>query len=212
MREATIRIPHRELEPFGVGAFVSACRDAGLRDLRELACHGDGCLFVARVDRELPEADLADLPGLEWFERLDGDGGDVVYLCKLSFAHAPDGDAALREPDLSSSDIQVDEAGVDVSVVGPQDALARSVEAYEDLGIDVALLRMADYGGPRTALDALTDRQREILETAHELGYFELPRGASAAEVAAALDLDPSTVTEHLRRAERNLLGELLSD
>lgn len=55
----------------------------------------------------------------------------------------------------------------------------------------------------------LTDRQREVLETAHEMGYFEYPRGANASEVAAALDIEPSTFTEHLNAAQSKILDEL---
>lgn len=56
----------------------------------------------------------------------------------------------------------------------------------------------------------LTDRQREVLETAYELGYFEYPRESNATEVATALDIQPSTFTEHLTAAQGKLIGELV--
>lgn len=56
----------------------------------------------------------------------------------------------------------------------------------------------------------LTDRQREVVETAYEMGYFEYPRESNATEVAAALDIRPSTFTEHLTAAQGKLLGELV--
>jgi predicted DNA binding protein len=56
----------------------------------------------------------------------------------------------------------------------------------------------------------LTDRQREVIETAYEMGYFEYPRGANATEVADRLDIQPSTFTEHLTAAQGKLLGELV--
>lgn len=59
-------------------------------------------------------------------------------------------------------------------------------------------------------LSMLTDRQREVLETAHDLGYFEYPREANASEVAEVLDIRPSTFTEHLNAAQSKLLQELL--
>ena len=43
------------------------------------------------------------------------------------------------------------------------------------------------------------------------MGYYEVPREASTADIAAEIDVDPSTVTEHLQRAERNLLSHHLS-
>jgi predicted DNA binding protein len=56
----------------------------------------------------------------------------------------------------------------------------------------------------------LTDRQLEVLETAYDAGYFERPRGATAQELAADLDIAPSTFTEHLLAAQRKLLGDAL--
>ena len=56
----------------------------------------------------------------------------------------------------------------------------------------------------------LTARQLEVLETAHEMGYFARPREANATEVAAALDIAPSTFREHLVAAESKLLDDIL--
>jgi len=60
-------------------------------------------------------------------------------------------------------------------------------------------------------LRRLTDRQQEVLDTAHEMGYFEYPRQSNASEVAAALGIEPSTFTEHLNAAQSKLLDELLT-
>ncbi|WP_331234011.1 helix-turn-helix domain-containing protein [Natronorarus salvus] len=56
----------------------------------------------------------------------------------------------------------------------------------------------------------LTDRQREVLETAYGMGYFERPREANATEVADELGVAPSTVSEHLRTAQRKIFEDLL--
>ncbi|GAB7021051.1 helix-turn-helix domain-containing protein [Halostagnicola bangensis] len=56
----------------------------------------------------------------------------------------------------------------------------------------------------------LTDRQRDVLETAFEMGYFDYPKGANASEVASALDISRSTVTEHLATAQTKVLKRLL--
>lgn len=55
-----------------------------------------------------------------------------------------------------------------------------------------------------------TDRQQEVLETAHELGYFDHPKGANAGEVAEELGITTATFTEHLSAAQRKLLGSIL--
>ncbi|QLK27372.1 helix-turn-helix domain-containing protein [Natrinema zhouii] len=58
--------------------------------------------------------------------------------------------------------------------------------------------------------DRLTTRQREILETAHELGYFDYPKGANATDVADELGVARSTLTEHLAAAQTKLMDAIL--
>jgi hypothetical protein len=82
-------------------------------------------------------------------------------------------------------------------------------------------VRRLSHGGDDTAADpsdlvpvdrnVLTDRQREVLETAHRMGYFEHPRESNATEVAEALDVCPSTLIEHLTTAQGKLFDELLA-
>lgn len=61
-------------------------------------------------------------------------------------------------------------------------------------------------------LHVLTPVQRETMETAFALGYFEIPRMISMQELADELGVTPNAVSERLRRAEARLLSALLSD
>ena len=64
----------------------------------------------------------------------------------------------------------------------------------------------------RSGLDLqLTDRQREVAQMATEMGYFE-PDGASASEVAAQLDITPSTLSTHLRTITAKVFQQLFGD
>jgi predicted DNA binding protein len=56
----------------------------------------------------------------------------------------------------------------------------------------------------------LTDRQREVIATAHEMGYFDRPRDANATAVAAALDISRATFAEHLAAAQSKILDAIL--
>lgn len=56
----------------------------------------------------------------------------------------------------------------------------------------------------------LTRKQEEALRTAHEMGYFEHPKGANAGEVADELGISTSTFTEHLAAAQGKLMGSVL--
>lgn len=57
----------------------------------------------------------------------------------------------------------------------------------------------------------LSDEQLTVLRTAHRMGYFEVPRQASADEVAAELDIAQSTLSERLRLAETRLFDLVFS-
>jgi len=56
----------------------------------------------------------------------------------------------------------------------------------------------------------LTRKQEEALRTAHEMGYFEHPKGANAGEVADELGVSTSTFTEHLAAAQRKVMRSIL--
>lgn len=211
MREATIRVPEAEFENLGVETFLELCREAGLRDFGELACESDGCLLVVTVEEPVDGEVLSDLEYVVWWEQLSGPDDGHVYLCKVSMTALTEGAGSLQQLGVPSSEVDVSDGGMEVTLVGTQADISRGVAAYDEAGVSVRLQRITDYDGPRTPLSELTDRQREIVETAHEMGHFEVPRDASTADVAAELDLDASTVAEHLNRAQRNLLDELLA-
>ncbi|WP_158058403.1 helix-turn-helix domain-containing protein [Halorussus halophilus] len=60
-----------------------------------------------------------------------------------------------------------------------------------------------------SALPDLSVRQREAFELAMEMGYYEIPRETTTAEIAGEMGVERRTCEEHLRRAENKLLGVL---
>lgn len=73
------------------------------------------------------------------------------------------------------------------------------------------LRRLTRDGEPEPPGNGLTDGQSEALRTAYELGYFDIPRGASLEDVAAELGISASAVSERLRRAETRLIEETVA-
>lgn len=77
--------------------------------------------------------------------------------------------------------------------------------------VDVTVHEIGTYdrrGG--TLAGTLTDRQLEAIGTARAVGYYEVPRTAALADVAAALDCAESTASVLLRRAEREVFSQVL--
>lgn len=60
-----------------------------------------------------------------------------------------------------------------------------------------------------SVLDALTARQREVAQTAVSMGYYAIPRRATHDDIAEELGCSAPTVTEHLRKAESRLFGQM---
>lgn len=58
----------------------------------------------------------------------------------------------------------------------------------------------------------LTDRQREVLMTAYEMGYYETPRRATLTEVAGSLDVSKATVSDILHRAEGRVVDWIVEE
>jgi predicted DNA binding protein len=98
------------------------------------------------------------------------------------------------------------------------ECLRSIVAALNDAAVDVELEYLVHAGGgddaDPTVVDRsrLTDRQREVIRTAHEMGYFEYPRRANATTVADELGIGLSTFSEHLAAAQGAMLDELLPD
>jgi hypothetical protein len=100
--------------------------------------------------------------------------------------------------------------GVVVSVVGDGEAL-QAAFAEITATIPVTVEWTGGYEpGSAGVLARLTDRQREALTAAYDLGFYETPRAASYADIAEVLDCAPSTANELLRRAEATVVAGLL--
>ncbi|WP_299269042.1 helix-turn-helix domain-containing protein [Halorientalis sp.] len=62
-----------------------------------------------------------------------------------------------------------------------------------------------------TPFDALTGRQREVLEAAYLAGFLGQPRETTGEELDAVLGVSQPTVNRHLRLAQQQLVGQLFT-
>jgi predicted DNA binding protein len=169
---------------------------------------GDGVVEEATLPAD------ADPEGMEEVFS-DGDRGvyrferpaDQTCVCEVVEAHgAPVRDARSNDGGLVLT-FHVRDAEALRTVVADLRAVADGVSL-------VRLTRSASTDGDRDLVfvdrAALTDRQREVVATAHDLGYFERPRGANATEVAEHLGISRATFAEHLAAAQSKLLDAVL--
>lgn len=211
MREAIVSVRDPDGSALGLEAPLAVFREAGLDGVDVLSCEGHRGVVRVQVERPVEADRLEELPSVAWWERVAGSGASQAYLLEFDVREAPDMTGACVDDLLLCGAVDVDDGGFTFDVAGPQAAIAETVGAYEAAGADVRLETLREYEPDARPLDALTARQREVLEVAFEMGYFDVPRATPTADVAAELDLDASTVSEHLQRAERNLLSTVLA-
>jgi len=89
--------------------------------------------------------------------------------------------------------------------VGDQREVASTVELVPD-SVEAEVLNIGqDVSDGGDHFSALTDRQREVLDVAVDLGYYDEPRQATQSDVAAELGVSETTVGEHLRKIEQRV-------
>ncbi|KTG11363.1 bacterio-opsin activator [Haloprofundus marisrubri] len=105
------------------------------------------------------------------------------------------------------------DGSMEITYLGSDVAFRQLFEAtteMEDVPLRFEVVETGDYEPGETSLvSSLTTRQRKVVETAVETGYYRSPREASLEEVADAVGITPSTVSEHLRKIESHVFSTL---
>ncbi|MFB6123530.1 MAG: bacterio-opsin activator domain-containing protein [Haloferacaceae archaeon] len=179
-------IEYVTVEPEGAGMTPAEFGDAaGFEDVRVLAA-ADDQWFLECI------AGTADA----------GLGRIAEYGATIRSAEATDGSATVtaRFPSTTS----------------PREAMTVVREAFPD--VDLAAKRVVDVSDRsvttigQAVSDRLTEKQEAVLRAAFLAGYYDAPRGTTAAELAESLNVVPSTLYQHMQAAHRKLLGTVFSD
>ena len=210
MREAVLSVNDDELAALGIQDLVSICRSAGLRDFEELECRPTGAVIRIEVETRLDEDRLQTIDYVNWWERVTSSNNPQQYIISFTAPNLSETISDHADDLVGTCDTEMTDQGANLSLVGPHDAIRGTLDEYRSSGMSPHLRRITSYNGTERPLDRLTDRQQEVIQTAYDMGYYEVPRETSTEAVAAELEIDPSTVAEHLQRAERNLLSRFL--
>lgn len=102
-------------------------------------------------------------------------------------------------------------------VVPDRSMLSRIVDALDETDATVRLCRLShisEEADARFEIDAteITEKQREAVELAVELGYYDRPRKASLSDLADELDISKSAVSQRLTAVELTLIHSLVED
>lgn len=149
---------------------------------------------------------------LQSVEEVFSDNSTSVYR----FTHDSDTCPCMRVPSHGCPirDLQADSGRLVLSFISPDlTTLQTVVSDLQSCCADVTVRRLARSGGPDDERSLFivdrgefTDRQYEVLKTAHDMGYFESPKNAKSRAVADELDVSVATFVEHLSVAQTKLL------
>lgn len=94
--------------------------------------------------------------------------------------------------------------------------LAEYREACDDRGMSFRLegLHRPTAGSEDVglSLSGLTPKQRESVLLAHEEGYYDVPRKTNLANLSDRLDISQRSLSDRLRRAERDLVATAIAN
>lgn len=103
-----------------------------------------------------------------------------------------------------------DHGSIEITLIGAEEDIQEALAATPD-ELTVTIKRVGDYTPSAQQLfTSLSERQQQVLRTAHELGYYEQPRRTTYKDIANEFDCTPANVGEILRRIENSLIDEIV--
>jgi DNA-binding CsgD family transcriptional regulator len=187
--------------------------------LRCFKCDTQGLAIICRLrlkDRNMNIQDLLMGEGLLTNIELlykEKDDSLVVFIEGRSCVPKPPKDIKQPKMLMTRPPDFLDVDRMKVEMVGKENEIKKLLHyanKWGDNSFKILGLTSIDAKG-ESLLSKLTPRQRQILLAAYALGYYEVPRRISSDDLSMHLDLDKSTVVEHLRKAERKLIGAIIA-
>ena len=202
----------------GVGRTVSSHPDITHEGIQNITLLGDGTVLMLtqlRGDLELARAILEARADVRHCEVFGTDEGyayvhvDATEIVQQLLAVEREHEVLISTPIEFTETEWGEGEELRVTLLGDDRTLQRVVANAPD-AVDVSLEETGDYQPDLDEVAALlTDRQRDILETAVELGYYEVPRETTHTDIADELGVATGTVTEHLQKVESKVLSQL---
>lgn len=218
MRSLSLRLYFDERSVHPMHAFISDDDRYGPTRLRQWNPTGRGTnLMVFHVaGPEAPYTDaLEESPSVQYYETAASATGsgfallieDAITDIARDIVEAYADERVVVIPPV----VFYPDRSADLELLGPNPALQGVLDRIPE-SIDADVRRLTATGPPMTpSVDRLTDRQRQILSIALEVGYYDEPRRATLEEVATEAGLATGTVAEHVRKAEARLVEHVLA-
>ena len=177
---------------------------------------------IARVEFNKPNVSIEDLfrndlvevevQLLEQEKERDEENEICTYFIKATQT-IPNGLDLTAIRGYISPPLELRDGCVKMTFLGNAKQMRTILTLLEDAGLRHRVVSLTDAQFlPHSPLSRLTEKQRKVFVTAYALGYYDLPRRTSLAQLAEQLDLAHSTLDAHLRKAEQRLLNYIMNE
>ncbi|MFH2105774.1 MAG: helix-turn-helix domain-containing protein [Candidatus Micrarchaeota archaeon] len=204
--------------------------DAQLKALQIVGMRKDNVDYLVELTSPNPRKDIEFIRKHELVKRVE-----IILLkpdsavLKVTFKFSSLTLSILNESNVTLLESPVTRHGVDKEILMAKNYkdLSNLISAWKEQGWDVRLrkkrylaenevkslgmFKTSGFFDLTSAKEVLTDKQLEVFSKACDWGYYEIPKKVSIEELAEKLDLSPSTLAEHLRKAEAKLMPVLLT-
>ena len=195
-------------------------KSRSLGSSRCFKCDTEGLAIICRIklkDNNMNIQDLLIGKGLLTNIELlykEKDESVVVFIDGRSCVPKPPKDIKPPKMLMARPPDFLDVDRMKVEMIGKENEIKKLLHytnKWGDNSFKILGLTSIDTKGA-SLLSKLTQRQRQMLLTAYALGYYDVPRRISSDELSVHLNLDKSTIVEHLRKAERKLIGSIIAE
>lgn len=118
----------------------------------------------------------------------------------------------LVNAEVTLLSIQAEDRAWKLRLLTPErSGISQAQAIMNDLGCNAECQRISPLDSTDSSRSGLTKRQKDALVEAFESGHYEVPRDATADEVADELGISHQALSERLRRAHRQLIESKLA-
>jgi len=101
---------------------------------------------------------------------------------------------------------------ISISAIGDENNLQKLLKNCKIIGDIQKISFTKPFADGFDILSCLTEKQKKVLIAAKDNGYYEYPRKISADQLSKHIGISKATTVEHLRKAEKRLMAQILVD